>query len=79
MLTQTLRELENDKLVYRKVYVEVPSKVENTLTQSGQMLIPFIEYLKDWVIELVSSDPSHELHERHELYGSVPSGKAWPL
>ena len=62
MLTQTLRELENDKLVYRKVYVEVPPKVEYTLTPSGQKLIPFIEYLKDWVVELVSSDPGHELH-----------------
>ena len=69
MLTQTLRELENDKLVYRKVYVEVPPKVEYTLTPSGQKLIPFIEYLKDWVVELVSSDPGHELHEQHELYG----------
>jgi DNA-binding HxlR family transcriptional regulator len=69
MLTQTLRELENDKLVDRKVYVEVPPKVEYTLTQSGQKLIPFIEYLKDWVVELVASDPGHELHEQHELYG----------
>jgi len=69
MLTQTLRELENDKLVHRKVFVEVPPKVEYTLTQSGQKLIPFIEYLKDWVVELVASDPGHELHEQHELYG----------
>ena len=69
MLTQTLRELENDKLVFRKVYVEVPPKVEYTLTESGRKLIPFIEYLKDWVVALVASDPAHELHEQHELYG----------
>ncbi|TCC93626.1 transcriptional regulator [Pedobacter frigiditerrae] len=69
MLTQTLRELENDKLIHRKVYTEVPPKVEYTLTESGQKLIPFIEYLKEWVEELVSSNPDHELYKHHELYG----------
>jgi DNA-binding HxlR family transcriptional regulator len=69
MLTQTLRELENDKLISRKVYVEVPPKVEYTLTESGRKLIPFIEYLKEWVEDLVSSDPEHELHEQNQLYG----------
>lgn len=48
MLTQTLRELEGDNLVNRKVYQEVPPKVEYTLTEIGQELIPFISYLKDW-------------------------------
>jgi len=69
MLTQTLRELENDKLLHRKVYTEVPPKVEYRLTDSGQKLIPFIEFLKEWVEELVSTNPDHELHEHHELYG----------
>jgi DNA-binding HxlR family transcriptional regulator len=69
MLTQTLRELESDKLISRKVYVEVPPKVEYTLTESGQKLIPFIEYLKEWVEDMVASDPGHELHEQNELYG----------
>jgi DNA-binding HxlR family transcriptional regulator len=69
MLTQTLRELENDKLISRKVYVEVPPKVEYTLTGSGQKLIPFIEYLREWVEDLVASNPGHELHEQHDLYG----------
>lgn len=48
MLTQTLRELEADDLIQRKVYHEVPPKVEYTLTEVGQELIPFIQYLKDW-------------------------------
>lgn len=48
MLTQTLRELETDNLINRKVYHEVPPKVEYTLTEVGQELIPFISYLKDW-------------------------------
>ena len=49
--------------------VDVPPKVEYTLTQSGRKLIPFIEYLKEWVEDLVASDPGHELHEQNELYG----------
>ena len=48
MLTQTLRELEHDKLVIRKVYKEVPPKVEYSLTISGKELIPFIEHLRIW-------------------------------
>ncbi|HLT48891.1 MAG TPA: winged helix-turn-helix transcriptional regulator [Aequorivita sp.] len=48
MLTQTLRELESDNLINRKVYHEVPPKVEYTLTEVGKELIPFISHLKDW-------------------------------
>jgi DNA-binding HxlR family transcriptional regulator len=48
MLTQTLRELEADELVYRKVFLEVPPKVEYTLTTTGKELIPFIEQLRSW-------------------------------
>lgn len=48
MLTQTLRELETDDLVHRKVYKEVPPKVEYSLTETGLELIPFIQHLKEW-------------------------------
>lgn len=48
MLTQTLRELEVDKLVKRKVYFEVLPKVEYLLTQTALQLIPFVEHLKQW-------------------------------
>ncbi|HFK5570234.1 TPA: winged helix-turn-helix transcriptional regulator [Elizabethkingia meningoseptica] len=48
MLTQTLRELEDDNLLHRKVYQEVPPKVEYYLTETGAELIPFITYLKKW-------------------------------
>lgn len=48
MLTQTLRELETDGLIYRKVYHEVPPKVEYSLTEVGGELIPFINYLREW-------------------------------
>ncbi|MDE5421677.1 helix-turn-helix transcriptional regulator [Ancylomarina sp. DW003] len=48
MLTQTLRELEEDNLISRKVYAVVPPKVEYSLTETGKELIPFIEHLGAW-------------------------------
>jgi DNA-binding HxlR family transcriptional regulator len=48
MLTQTLKELEADELVSRKVYLEVPPKVEYTLTPTGKELIPFIKQMRSW-------------------------------
>lgn len=50
MLTQTLRELENDGLLFRKVYHEVPPKVEYRLTDSSESLIPLIIQLREWGI-----------------------------
>ena len=48
MLTQTLKELEADELIIRKVYLEVPPKVEYSLTETGKELIPFISQMKSW-------------------------------
>jgi len=48
MLTQTLRSLEEDGLIHREVYHQVPPKVEYSLTETGKELIPFIEYLLHW-------------------------------
>lgn len=48
MLTQTLRELEADKRIHRKVYAEVPPRVEYSLSETGNELIPFIEHLRQW-------------------------------
>lgn len=48
MLTQTVRELEDDGLILRKVFHEVPPKVEYSLSETGLELIPFIEFVKNW-------------------------------
>ncbi|WP_316823070.1 helix-turn-helix domain-containing protein [Pedobacter gandavensis] len=48
MLTQSLRELEEDMLIHREVYLEVPPKVEYSLTKVGKELVPFLHHLKDW-------------------------------
>ena len=48
MLSSTLRTLEADGLVSRKVYPEVPPKVEYSLTETGLSLVPFIVQLTEW-------------------------------
>jgi DNA-binding HxlR family transcriptional regulator len=48
MLTQTLKELEADELITRKVYFEVPPRVEYSLTPTGTELIPFIDQMRIW-------------------------------
>lgn len=51
MLTVTLRTLEADGLIHRKVYAEVPPKVEYNLTEMGKDLMPHIEGLVNWAAE----------------------------
>jgi DNA-binding HxlR family transcriptional regulator len=48
MLTKQLRALEEDKLVIRKVYAEVPPRVEYSLSEVGESLRPVIDILKVW-------------------------------
>ena len=48
VLSATLRTLEADGLVSRKVYPVVPPKVEYRLTEIGQSLVPFIIQLTEW-------------------------------
>ena len=48
MLTKQLRELEADKLIARKIYREIPPKVEYSLTDYGKTLGPVILALQVW-------------------------------
>jgi DNA-binding HxlR family transcriptional regulator len=51
MLTQQVRELERDKLVNRKVYAQIPPKVEYSLTETGKKLIPILTNLCFWAYD----------------------------
>ena len=48
MLSQTLKNLESNKLISRKVYPVVPPKVEYSLTEVGKSLIPTLDSLVAW-------------------------------
>lgn len=48
MLTQTLRGLERDGIVKRKVYASVPPKVEYSLTELGHTLVHILEAIRSW-------------------------------
>jgi DNA-binding HxlR family transcriptional regulator len=51
MLTQHLREMEQDGLVHREVYREVPPRVEYSLTEHGVSLNAALAPLGDWGLE----------------------------
>ncbi|MBJ6724932.1 winged helix-turn-helix transcriptional regulator [Geomesophilobacter sediminis] len=48
VLTQQLRQLESDGLVARKIYPEVPPRVEYSLTELGHTLKPIFEAMHSW-------------------------------
>ena len=55
MLTLQLRELEEDHLIYRHVYRQVPPKVEYSLTESGKSLQPILIQMCDWGQEFMQN------------------------
>lgn len=48
MLSQQLKEMENDQLVYRQEYHQIPPKVEYSLTEKGKTLIPILNFMSNW-------------------------------
>lgn len=48
MLTQQLRELEEDRILTRTVYPVVPPHTEYSLTELGETIIPVIKELREW-------------------------------
>ncbi|TGX83384.1 transcriptional regulator [Palleniella muris] len=51
VLSETLKTLEADGLVTRKVYPTVPPKVEYSLTDIGHSLVPIIQELTEWALK----------------------------
>ena len=50
MLTKQLRELERDGVVQRDVYPDSPPKVEYSLTNMGETLLPVLQAIYQWVL-----------------------------
>ena len=48
VLTEQLRQLEEDELIKRTVYAEVPPRVEYTLSAEGQTFLPVLQLMCDW-------------------------------
>lgn len=56
MLTKQLRELEEDGVIRRTVYPEVPPRVEYTITEFGRTLIPILQALCTWGAQYLGVD-----------------------
>ncbi|MDE5989448.1 MAG: helix-turn-helix transcriptional regulator [Duncaniella sp.] len=59
VLSGTLKTLEADGLIDRKVYAQVPPKVEYTLTDTGKSLIPLIMQLTEWALKNMKGVMNH--------------------
>ncbi len=66
MLTKQLRQLEEDGLVTRKVYPQVPPKVEYSLTENGKTIIPILDLLCDWGEEHLGDRIKYRCDEESE-------------
>lgn len=68
-LTQTLRMLEEDGFVSRKVYAEVPPRVEYSLTERSMSFLPVVNSLIDWakanMDDIVSDRTRHKIGRAH--------------
>ena len=61
VLAQQLREMERDGLVRRKVYPEIPPKVEYSLTELGRSLRPVLDALHQWGVHFLQQSSSNNL------------------
>jgi DNA-binding HxlR family transcriptional regulator len=75
MLIQSLKELEKDGLVNRKVYREVPPKVEYSLTDLGQSFIPVLSAMFEWgksyASYLIAKQNNHCEHKAGKVYENI--------
>ena len=60
MLTQSLKELEADGIINRKQFMEIPPRVEYSLTESGVELIPALQALARWGSKMRKAEKSDQ-------------------
>ncbi|SDR47468.1 helix-turn-helix domain-containing protein [Pseudovibrio sp. Tun.PSC04-5.I4] len=73
MLTRSLRELEQDFLVRREVFAEVPVRVEYSLTRDGESLIPLLNTMSNWGISRGGSKPATKIEATSILDSLLPT------
>ena len=56
MLINQLRELEEDKIIERKIYPEVPPRVEYTISKYGKSILPLIATIQAWGLKDMNKD-----------------------
>lgn len=59
MLTQQLREMEEDAIIHRQVYAQIPPKVEYSLTPLGESLQPILYAMHEWGVKHLSKINQH--------------------
>jgi DNA-binding HxlR family transcriptional regulator len=64
MLTQRLRELENDGLVSRKIFAEIPPRVEYARTDLVHEVCPYMDGLLGWYLRRVTTTAQAEPDQR---------------
>lgn len=60
MLTNQLRDLEQEDIITRKVYLQVPPKVEYSMTEYGKTLEPILVAMHEW-------GTAHSVHKMQKL------------
>ena len=61
-LADSLKELQQQGIVERKQYNEMPIRVEYSLTKKGKSLIPVLDTISEWAVEHSSIDSYHGKH-----------------
>ncbi|MBD2512449.1 helix-turn-helix domain-containing protein [Nostoc sp. ATCC 53789] len=60
MLTQQLREMEQDGIIHREVYPQIPPKVEYSLTHLGETLQPILYAMHEWAVQHSNRTNQHQ-------------------
>jgi DNA-binding HxlR family transcriptional regulator len=66
MLTQTLRSMERDGLVSRRITPSVPVRVDYELTELGRSMLPVVDVISHWASEHMA-----EVHRARETYDNA--------
>ena len=77
VLTSQLRQMEASGLLTRKVYAEVPPRVEYTLTELGYSLQPVLEAMRDWGEAYKKRFLFEDISKKHHLQTQVVFLNIW--